>query len=542
VIAIVFAALLLAVQATTSPATLLQSNRQPSAATIRGRVLLAGTDIPVRKARIIATPEGGRPLDPIYSDGEGHFELRAVPPGRYTVAAWKSGFAEARFGARNAWDRHVPIAAAAGAIVDSIRIELPRGASISGRVVDAFGDPLEGRLVTVARLISASGQRRLQEAGSTATDDLGEYRVGGLPAGTFVVEVFGFTGSTNSVSFAGELVPTSILAEGIAVRRQTMFYLESASLARAQPIALRQGEDASGIDLTFVAAARLPRVSGRVVDAQGQPGSFSVSVEALGTVEMGIGTVTSPSGEFSLPLPPGEYTIVARDEAGIARMHLSLDEADISGLQLVVAKGARLSGRVLFEGTAPHSAGQMMVRAAPPFPGRLMQGEAARVSASGTFVLSNLIGTEEIGVVDAPRGWTVKSILVGGRNVLDTPVDFKGTEDIRDAVVVLTDHAAELTGTITNAQRAPSTDASLVIFSADRLQLPRRAYWIRPDHVGRFVLEGLAPGDYLIAIVDEVDDVLWQTREYLDRLRGQAVAVTLADGEKKTVDLKWNRE
>ena len=171
-----------------------------------------------------------------------------------------------------------------------------------------------------------------------------------------------------------------------------------------------------------------------------------------------------------------------------------------------------------------------------------MKGETARVSASGTFALSNLIGTEEIGVVDAPRGWTVKSILVGGRNVLDTPVDFKGTEDVRDAVVVLTDHAAELTGTIADAQRAPSIDASLVIFSADRLQLPRRAYWVRPDHVGRFVLEGLAPGDYLIAIVDEVDDVLWQTREYLDRLRGHAVAVTLADGEKKTVDLKWNRE
>src|SRR4051812_22836730 len=66
-------------------------------ATIRGRVVAAGSNIPVRKARIILTPDAGSSLDPIYADNDGRFAATNLVPGRYTVAAWKSGYVETKF-------------------------------------------------------------------------------------------------------------------------------------------------------------------------------------------------------------------------------------------------------------------------------------------------------------------------------------------------------------------------------------------------------------------------------------------------------------
>src|SRR6188474_1562687 len=84
-----------------------QPSRQTATTTIRGRVLIAGTDIPVRKARITLAPDAGAPIDSIYADNDGRFVFASVTPRRYVISAWKSGFVEGRFGARSFWDRHV---------------------------------------------------------------------------------------------------------------------------------------------------------------------------------------------------------------------------------------------------------------------------------------------------------------------------------------------------------------------------------------------------------------------------------------------------
>lgn len=60
--------------------------RASATAPIRGRVLMAGSDVPVRKARVSATAEGGTALETVYTNGEGRFTL-TMPPGRYAIAA-----------------------------------------------------------------------------------------------------------------------------------------------------------------------------------------------------------------------------------------------------------------------------------------------------------------------------------------------------------------------------------------------------------------------------------------------------------------------
>src|SRR5262249_58486458 len=84
------------------------------------------------------------------------------------------------------WAGAVP----AASIVDGIDLRMIRAAAISGHIVDDAGDPIVGAHVTAGRIIRTEGRSRLVSGGTGGdTDDLGEYRIGGLSAGGYVVGV-----------------------------------------------------------------------------------------------------------------------------------------------------------------------------------------------------------------------------------------------------------------------------------------------------------------------------------------------------------------
>jgi Carboxypeptidase regulatory-like domain len=57
---------------------------------------------------------------------------------------------------------------------------------ISGRVVDTFGDPvINARIVVETR----SGENTTPGVAASETDDRGEYRIGRLPSGSYLVSL-----------------------------------------------------------------------------------------------------------------------------------------------------------------------------------------------------------------------------------------------------------------------------------------------------------------------------------------------------------------
>ena len=151
-----------------------------------------------------------------------------------------------------------------------------------------------------------------------------------------------------------------------------------------------------------------------------------------------------------------------------------------------------------------------------------------------------MFGRRELRVNQLPPEWIVTSITTGGRDVLDVPIDFKGGEDLRDVVITVTDRTAALNGAVLDARGGPASGMSALLFAEDPRQLPRRARWEKPDQLGRFVMSGLPAGSYLIALVADVDDSRWSTAEYLGLFRAQAIRLTLGDGEKKAITLRWS--
>ena len=73
-------------------------------------------------------------------------------------------------------------------MMDKADILIPRGSVISGRMLDEFGDPVTDAMVSAMRSVWSNGRRRLQPAGRMAmTNDLGQFRIYGLPAGDYYV-------------------------------------------------------------------------------------------------------------------------------------------------------------------------------------------------------------------------------------------------------------------------------------------------------------------------------------------------------------------
>ena len=154
---------------------------------ILGRVVSTDTGGPLRRAQVrLTAPEIG--VKVALTDAEGRFEFRELPAGRFTLNASKSGYVSVQYGQTRPFEQGRPIELADKQVLAKIDIAMPRGGVISGRIVDEFGDPLPDALVSAMRQTWANGRRRLLPTGRTSqTNDLGQYRMYGLPPGEYYI-------------------------------------------------------------------------------------------------------------------------------------------------------------------------------------------------------------------------------------------------------------------------------------------------------------------------------------------------------------------
>jgi carboxypeptidase family protein len=203
---------------------------------VTGRVVADSTGDPVANARVTltttaATATLGTPV--VLTDATGRFAI-AAPAGGQRVVASKSGYA-----------RGEPIPATAG---QPIEIRLRRGATISGRVVDRFGDPVAA--ARVAAQAPSATRENSPPVAVAESDDRGEYRLAGLPAGHFIVVL-----NTMSMMTTPEIIGNrQVLISRPEVQRT--YYPGAATPAEAQAFDLQFGDEQSDID--FVVSTNSP--------------------------------------------------------------------------------------------------------------------------------------------------------------------------------------------------------------------------------------------------------------------------------------------
>ena len=146
----------------------------PGVPTISGRVVAASDNLPLRRTRIEVS-SGAWTAGPVLTDDAGRFSVEVRGNRAVTLTATKGGYTVAT------------ITIQRDSLGTPLEMVLPRAAAISGVVVDLKGMPVPGYTVTVRRLNANPDRDAAPARYSGVTDDLGEYRVGGLPRGTYDV-------------------------------------------------------------------------------------------------------------------------------------------------------------------------------------------------------------------------------------------------------------------------------------------------------------------------------------------------------------------
>jgi hypothetical protein len=411
---------------------------------------------------------------------------------------------------------------------------------VTGRLVDEDGEPVSGATVRLLRQRYVSGQRRLSSsvAAPDTTNDRGEFRIYGIPPGTYFL-----SGTQAEPGEPGR--PPNGLDSRDAV---TTFYPGTPSPDTAQPVTVGPGQELSGLTLRSLPPPRLASISVTLStpDTSRLPGKALELTRRLATGASSSRTAgLGPDGSFTwMNLPPGEYDISSRAlllrSGEFARAHVTLDGVDAK-VALSLVKGGTVRGRVTLDADAGSQ---------PPQPGSLRIGavstDPAETTATAMFLPPNADMTFEGVLTPGTRllrpslpGWVTKRIRVGDLDITDTPLDLRGT-DVSGIEIVLTNRLTDVTGTITDASGRQTGDATVVLFADDASKWGHQTRFVavvRPNQNGRFTQRGLPPARYVAVALEYLEPGEETNPETLKRLQGLGVRFTLDDRESKTLGL-----
>ena len=513
---------------------------------MRGTILTADTGTPVRRAQVRAVSANRRDTRLVTTDPQGAFEFRDLPAGRWDVTASKAGFVTMRFGQRRPLEAGRPIEVADAQVMERVNFSLPRGAAITGRVLDEFGDPVANARVRAMRYQFTEGPRHLTPIGIVAqSDDTDAFRLYGLMPGDYYVSAILRALPVDDPADATGYAPT--------------YYPGTGSVTAAQPVSLAVAEEAS---ISFaLMPVRTARVSGNVVDFTGAPlanGSVILgSTDSTGAppAVFGAGSRIRPDGTFILSnVAPGSYTLMATsggpgrrgggENVEMGSLPIAVAGEDLTGVMVVTSLGATLTGSVTSAqgSTAKLQTASLQITAQPvPFE-RAMGNRPARVDADGTFTLTNLFRPRLIRVTGLPQAWALEAVIVGGSDVTDRPVDFQPNDQIKDAQILLTDRVTQIAGTVSDRDGETSRDFTVIVFPEDETKWAPPSRYVksaRPDQQGLFKIRALPPDDrYLSVAVDYLEEGGASDPEFLDEMKGRAIRFRMGSGASATVDLK----
>lgn len=540
---------------------------------VRGRVLDGVTGAAIARARV--TLQGGKRAV-VTTDASGVFEFTNLPMGPVTISADKPTYLPARFPSpgRTIRSSMRPLVLGDGQMIDNVTIAMFHGASISGRVLDANGDLLDNAQINVLRIPAAGRVGRPTQRGGASTDDRGEFRIGRLEAGTYLIQVTVRRQQPFADSMAVPETPVPALP-------LPTFYPGVLAIDQAQPITLEKGQAVTDVDIV-VAEGTPGIVNGIVTSSTGAPldstnGYVNVrrvmSESSLNFDSFVAGVGLRPDGTFRLVLPPGDYLVEAGirprtmngppppgdEQVGTAKITVAGGGED--SVAIAVGPGATASGRVVFETTSPPPPSPGTARV-PLFSenGQCRSGQAT-IAADWTFKVDGLNGTCSAPPMASFGRWMIKAVIVNGENAMTAPITFQSGQQLRNVQVIVTDKHSDMIFRVSDGNGQSTRDYVVLVFPIDKSRWVTGARifvgpsdaassmtaMMRPANAPglpaqlpprREAMSGLSLGEYFVVAVDDMEPDDSRDPMVLDRLRSSSVRVTLVEGLDTEVALR----
>ncbi len=503
---------------------------------IEGVVLDAASRQPVKKAvisisftgmtRVQTQSEGPQTVT---TDVSGKFVFDNLSAGQYQLTVTHQNYPQARMGGvRKA------VQVSAGDPTSSVTVELVPGATVSGRIVDEDGDPLNGCIVQIHSAKNFNQGVPLMRVPMTHDD--GSYRLYDIAPGKYAI----------TAQCSASVFQPRPLSEGPdpppSAAYPIQFYSAASDLKSAEIVELLPGAEKSGVDFQM-RPVPVTHIHGTLTAGSGDwHGRNDLRIQLLpldprGPRSFGLGTggqVDPKDGSFEFRrVFPGSYRLAVFSQdfssggfqtdtnnrvGAIARVDVADKPIEVS-LQLHSAMD--ISGTVEIESNNSTnrpvlSQMNLQLMSANQFGG---PPPRTNVNEDGSFTLKSVLPGEWRIRLMAQSAF-VKSVRLGSDDVTNRPLDLTSGSAAPLQIVVST-NTATIRGT------AP---AGQMVFSArlddDDMQ---QAWRIAPvDSNGQFTLQGLPPGKYRIGVKD--------SEAPMPEEGGQEV--TVGEGETTTMDLK----
>jgi hypothetical protein len=234
-----------------------------------------------------------------------------------------------------------------------------------------------------------------------------------------------------------------------------------------------------------------------------------------------------------------------------AETPVTIASREVSGVTVSLVPGARLSGRLVFNGTTPKPSPEQLQRLTVNL--TPVGDEFASTLAIGGFHIrtAQVTATGEIRSYQIPPGsylirasplpgWTFADAMLDGTDVSSIPFD-AGRADVAGIVLSYTDKPAELAGTVRDGMR-PDGTATVLIFPTDERGWrndpgSRRLRTAAAGPDGSFRFAAVPVGEYFAIAVRDADVEEWEAPATLARLAALATRLTIAEGESRVQDL-----
>jgi len=491
---------------------------KPATASITGRITY--NNQPVSGVTVVLEDSGvngimqnsqRRPVS-AKTDTDGRYRLVGIPAGQYLVSPRALAYVLPTEDSTRRVGKNVTLKD--GEQIEDLDFALVKGGVITGKVTDHLDRPVIAQRVNLRRAGAISRVASVPVSPSNLfmfeTDDCGIYRLYGLPAGRYTLSVGGDKGF--------------VIVKRTDKNYPLTFFPGVSNEEAAKVIEVTEGSEASEINIKLPKIEKNYQARGRVIDVStGAPlSNIALAYRRLGDDLTLMDTRrtherTNAQGEFTLQgLVPGRYTATL-ELLGAANAYYSdpitfeIQESDTEGLEIKASRGASISGVIVIEGTIDPAIIKQVVNvgvfAHPASPSASVQIptfiDGRTTSPDGTFRTAGIrpgkvrLGARVLGGDVALRMSRLE------RDGAEIPFTFElgADEQITGIKIVMAYVSGVIRGQVVVVNGTLPLDVQYLVSAQQTNAAVRSSPRSAPvDMRGKFVLEGLTPGEYELVL------------------------------------------